>query len=929
MEYTVEQRKAISVIEENLQIIAGAGSGKTAVVAQRAINILKQKPHIKPGNLVAITFTDKAGEEIKSRILRLAQEQIGDIQGMSELYAGTFHGFCLQLLQEYVVTYQKYSVLDTIKNKIFIDKNYEKSGMPLVIKVRNGLGAGETPMRIYIDTDKYMGLLSVLRESELESALPPHLQQALVEYETLMHEHAYFDFTMIMNETLKLLKNDKDFFDKATQRVRYLTIDEYQDTNPIQEKLLQIFHSAGTNICVVGDDDQTLYQWRGSDIDNILTFDKRYNVQNVAYLMDNFRSSKGIVELSHGVIQNNQERKEKQMIPQSDKQYEKGDMVYKEFEEEEEEYQFIADRILDLHEMGLPFSEIAVLLRVKKLGKGIMRTLQRNQIPFVIEGVNELFETEEIGAIKATFDYLNGFNKKHIGNRVSKQEVIQAWLSIDYPLESQNIERAITRLEYWKPENFKFYHEYIIQKIYQEFLDLLELKEVEGVNENRLEIILYNLGKFSQAIHDFETIYYRTVAENKLKYFCKFLEHTAGGYYPEGHLQNAYIQPDAVRIMTIHQSKGLEFGAVFIPGLCKNIFPAQKIGGLSMWHFIPFGLVRNENRYSSGDLESERRLFYVAATRSKKFLFLTRAKYKEIYKGKNSIVSPFLVESKHSGYIFEYDDHVQKDYRIRPKLSWNGAKDLPIVLNFSVLKDFYNCSYRFKLSFFYGFVQPIEPAMGYGKSVHNMIYEIHKRAAAKEDLGGQVLEKILSRHFHLPYANEQMKINMRQKAEKTISEYIGKNGKDFDRIVFVEKEIEIAIGEGVRVTGRIDLVKRKEVDDNEQTYIVDFKTEIRSLSEDVGVEQLKIYALGYKELTGENADFIEVYNLDNQEPNRKRILQDDLAATKDIILHAAGEIRNNRLEKVCEKNKCTSCYLNYLCLSREKKREYEISPVAI
>ncbi len=174
-----------------------------------------------------------------------------------------------------------------------------------------------------------------------------------------------------------------------------------------------------------------------------------------------------------------------------------------------------------------------------------------------------------------------------------------------------------------------------------------------------------------------------------------------------------------------------------------------------------------------------------------------------------------------------------------------------------------------------------------------------------------------------------MRINMRQSAESTVSEYVERNAKDFDRIEFIEKEIEITIGEGVRVTGRIDLVKRKEVDDKEQTYIVDFKTEIRSMSEDIGIEQLKIYALGYEELTGKHADFIEIYNLDSQEPNRKRILQDDLNATKNIILHAAGEIRNNRLEKMCEKNKCTSCYLNYLCLSQEKKREYDISPLAI
>ncbi len=897
-EYTKNQIDAINCIDQNLQLIACAGSGKTEIVSKRAVNILKSKKDIKPENIVAFTFTEKAAEELKSRIYEKSVEELGEVYGLAEMYVGTIHSFCLKILQDYLAEYQKFTVLDDVKTKIFIDRNFDEIGMKQIDMAR------------YKDTDIFMNSINILRESELEKKkLLPKIKKALEEYNACFLKHNYFDFSMIMEKAINHLEEDKDLRKRISSRIKYLIVDEYQDVNPIQEKLIRIIHELGANLCVVGDDDQTIYQWRGSEVQNILTFQKRYHRVKSIYLEDNFRSSEGIIDIAHSTILNNIERLPKKMKVKGDYKYEEEDIIYREFIKEEDEWQFIAKTIKSLLKIGLNYSDIAILIRIKRLGSQLIRVLEENGIKFIVEGVNELFSTPEAQASKAIFDYLNG--------NIDKGVLKSVWLSINYRPNEKLLDDAIGQLKKWLPGRYKFYHDYIFQTIFQEFLDNIELKEEESSLNPDLEIILYNLGKFSQVIHDFESIYFKTPPESKLNSFCSFLNYTAGDYYPEGHLQNAYIRPNAVRIMTIHQAKGLEFGAVFVPGLSKNIFPHKRPGGKSVWHYLDKSLIKNQQRYESGNIEDERRLFYVAVTRAKKFLYLTRAVYNQRM---NRYPSSFLIEAKHSHFIFDG----KVDYSGRQKIKFETKEPTRIMLNFSILKDYYSCPYRFKLSFFYGFVQPIAPPMGYGRALHNIVMDIHRKVTNKEKITEKDLGVIIDGHFHLPYADERTTANMRKNADRSIADYFNKNCTDFDKIKFIEKNIEINFGNGVRVSGRIDLVKRKDIGEKEKTFIVDFKTAERTIIEDVTEEQLKIYAIGYKELTGEDADFIEVYNLDNNEPTRKKIEQGDLKKTKSIIFKAAEDIVENRLNKVCNMDKCKNCYLNYLCLTEKKKKEFKI-----
>ncbi|MCU0849276.1 MAG: ATP-dependent helicase [Spirochaetes bacterium] len=904
MNFTEKQFEAINTIEQNLQIIACAGSGKTGVVTERVVKILKTKKDIKPKNIVAFTYTEKAAGELKTRIYKRVKEELGDINGMADMYIGTIHSYCLKLLRDTYSQYNKFVVLDEVKTKIFIDKNAYNLGIHRIPSTTGKF------MRPYLDTNLYMAMISILRESELEDReLAPELQDTLDKYNQLFESHSYFDFTMIMERAIHHLEDDELLRKKVSTRLKFLTVDEYQDINPIQEKLIRLLYQLGANLCVVGDDDQTIYQWRGSDVTNILTFKDRYKIKEPVYLVDNFRSSNGIVDVAKRVIANNSKRMIKDIVYQSQYTYEEGDILYKEFTCENDEYQFIADRIKDLHQAGLKYSDIAILLRIKNVGGPLIEVLKNNNIDFIVEGVNELFLTDEAIAASAIYEYLH--------EEMDENELITKWQTIQYKLNEKDLKKGILYLEKIEVKEDGYYSSFNLQKIFHDFIDLINLKEEEGGRNNKLEVILYNMGKFSQVIDDFESIYYTTRPKTRLKQFCNFLKYTAQNYYPEGHLQNVYIKPEAVRIMTIHQAKGLEFPVVFIPTLTKNKFPQKKHGGPSVWHYLDKNMIKNQERYESGDVEDERRLFYVAVTRAKKFLFLSRAEYNKQAK----YISTFLVEAKKSPFILEYDSRI--NYTKRKKLQGDDRGDAEIILNFSVLQDYYHCLYHFKLTYFYGFVQPLSPRLGYGRSLHDIVMDLHRGYTDAGDVPKELLSAMIDRNFYLPYADKVINKELKEKAVKSVDQYYDDNYADFNKIVFSEKEIELDFGNGIRVNGRIDLVKRMEMD-GERTFIVDFKTAERPMYLNISEEQLKIYALGYKKLSGEDADYMEFYNLDTNEQDRKRLNADDLQKTSEKIVSAANNIRSDKLEKKCIKERCKSCYMSHICLHTDIKQNFGI-----
>jgi DNA helicase-2/ATP-dependent DNA helicase PcrA len=358
--------------------------------------------------------------------------------------------------------------------------------------------------------------------------------------------------------------------------------------------------------------------------------------------------------------------------------------------------------------------------------------------------------------------------------------------------------------------------------------------------------------------------------------------------------------------MTVYQSKGLEFPAVFIPGMNRNYLPTSKMGGKSVWHHLPKTLIQDQQRYEGG-VEDERRLLYVAITRSQKFLFISRAPDGKM-QGKES---SFVAEFSRSPYIFSNKNRDYSDRRFTTPQPRSDSSS--ILLNFSVLKNYFDCPYRFKLISMYGFASFINIRMGFGKSVHNVLMEIHKKSLDGIETNLEHLPELLNTHVHIPYAYDDIKQDIKDKSATIIEEYLRLNKEDFPNIEFAEKDIQIDLGDGILINGRVDLIKKKDINGDIKTTIIDFKSAEDAQKYDVSMEQLSLYAIGYQELSGEKADFLQVYNMDKNYPDTKEIQIDDLDAMKVKIVSAADSIRKNDLPKTKYSKNCTECRLVKVC----------------
>jgi DNA helicase-2/ATP-dependent DNA helicase PcrA len=907
MKFTTSQLQAIGHDEGNLQIIACAGSGKTEVVARRIASLLKNgaSSGLAPRNIVAFTFTEKAAAELKERIITRCREELGDVHGMAEMFVGTIHAFCLELLKTEVPKYLKFDVLNEVQQSLFIDRHSSKSGLTTSTDLTG------TPLKRYRDTGHYLTALSILREDEIDEKqlATCSVVKGLESYSDLLDESRYFDYSSIMEAAVEVLTNDDSIRDRLSQRIRHVIVDEYQDVNPVQEAIVWCLHDLGATVCVVGDDDQTIYQWRGGDVQNILTFSKRYPGVTQLRLEENFRSSQGIVETARSFIEQNTARLPKKMQPTAVQPSEVGDIVALSFDTPEAEAAHVAQTIQSLRgvaikdgdtERGISWSDMSVLLRsVRTNGEPITNALEQAHIPYVVVGMNNLFGTTEAEAARQLFYYMAG--------RTDASALETFWINAAVGGELKGIRRAIataqrSQTSFDNPtERFGFYS---IQRTFLTFLDEAGIRE-ELVPNGRGDVVFYNLGKFSQLISDFESIHYHSKPKQKYESFANFLQYGAEDAYPEGWQDNQYANPDAVRIMTVHQAKGMQWPAVFVPALLKNRFPAAAHGGRNVWHLIPRKGIKGQARYD-GSIEDERRLFYVAMTRSQKFLHLTWAPVA----GKNN---------RYRSPSEFWDDilaskHVKRrlpDYSRRKRLPPSPRKGVEnVVFSFSDVKYFFECPYQFKLRILYGFNPPLHEALGYGRSLHNALAEVHARALRGDYAEEKDVPRLVDTHLHTPYAYPALRQKLEAAAQTVVRNYIHDNKANFDKIEFSEKQIEIPLEDGVSVIGRIDLVRRI---DTGETTIVDLKSSDLAQPEDVTETQLHIYALGYEELTGKRADYVEIYELDDRKRKPRSVDDEFIADVKTKVGEAAQSLRRGNFSPQPSSSKCSNCDYHGMC----------------
>ena len=519
------------------------------------------EPTLEPSNIVAFTFTEKAAAELKERVTNLVTETFGNVIGLAELFIGTMHGYALDALQTHVAETFKYSVLDDIQTRLLIDRHSRESGLTATDAIVNGQAR---KLRRYVNSRLYMQVTNILREDDVDASLvPAELAGTLDAYRGLLHRLRYFDYTELLRMVVDLLAEDPDDSHgrarwSGTSAITCGTSWSMSTRTPTQSRkqLIEKLCRFGANLCVVGDDDQTIYQWRGSAVSNILTFvERRQGVKRVT-LDDNFRSSRGIVALGQAIAEQNAgERLDKNMVAAGHQRFDRGDMLALTFDDAEQEARWICDRIGRLR--GMPFLDEA-----DGQARGLVLVGFRGPVPQRQQGRRAAGGRDE-----APRDPVRDQGPDPALRRTRSPGVRPVLPVRHAPGHGRRPDRRVARCRpradprrphptalpswkkraIWKPgERWGTYN---IQRTYLRFLEELKIREEtipSADGTTRGELVFYNLGKFSQAISDFEQIYFQSEPQRKYEGFANWLVYQAPEYYAESDADVGYATPDAV-----------------------------------------------------------------------------------------------------------------------------------------------------------------------------------------------------------------------------------------------------------------------------------------------------------------------------------------------------------------------------------------------
>ncbi len=914
MEFTEAQREAIAYRGGHLQILACAGSGKTEVVARRIADLLDpQRPDpLAPRNIVAFTFTERGASELKARIVRRVRETHGAVHGLAEMFVGTIHAFCGRLLQDEVPEYLRYEVLDEARQLMLVLREPQASGFALARTADGGELVAPNDVR------RYLSALDVLRQAEVDHAqlgdVP--IADALERYRALLRREWFLDYTGQLEAALDVLRRNIDAGQRLASRVRHVVVDEYQDTNALQEEVVRALADFGATLTVVGDDDQTIFQWNGADVQNILGFAERYpNVRQVR-LEENFRSSSPIVSFARDFVGRVERRLPKAMKPTDAQPAATGDLAALAFTGEWDEARFIARKIKELYGLafteggrtrGMTWSDIAILFRggIQWGGRAILRVLDEHEIPYVVTGVKTLFDRAEVRAAAALFGYLRG------DEYVTAPDLRDLWQRAALGLTSESIDRMLALLADLRstlrasdPADRSRWASLGLQRLYLAALEALGLREAlvpNGVGEEAF----YNLGRFSRVLGDFESLHAQRALIERVEAFHAYAVTAALREHEEGLQSSEFASVDAVRITTVHRAKGLQWPAVFLPGLGEGRFPAAA-RDTSLWQLVPRAAVRAPERYESND-DDERRLFYVAVTRAQRYLFASWAKGRS---GRPARASAYFDAFAAYEGVASRDVSLRGRGRAEPKPR-AGTSELR--LTFSVIKPMLECPYRFKLEGVFGFRAPLEEAQGVGKCLHDALAEVHRRAVEGDVVGPELVPRLLHRHLHLPFATPAMVDRTRAIAGAILTRYITENASRLANVELVEKPIEVVMDDDVIVHGRIDLVVRN---DDRAVSIVDLKSNRRAQSEALSETQLGLYALGYESLTGSLPQRTEIWELDDLTEHVAPVDEAVVAGLRSLVRDVARRIRSGDFAPNAEPVRCAACAARGLCGSR-------------
>lgn len=606
------QQLAVDTTEGPLLILAGAGSGKTTVLVNRVEHIISSRL-ATPWQVLAITFTNKAAGELRERLVNAIGDEANDI------WAYTFHSCCSRILRRFgerIGYTNHFTIYDTDDSRRVMKQCQKQLGIEdKLINHKSILAEISRAKDSLISPDEY-------KQTSQNDFRKSKIAECYEMYQKELKKFDAMDFDDIIFNTVKLLEENEDVRDLYQTQFKYVMVDEYQDTNHAQYVLTSLLADKYKNICVVGDDDQSIYRFRGATIENILSFENHYKGAKVIRLEENYRSTQNILDGANAVISHNKNRKGKTLFTRSGS----GDkIVYKTVMSESEESQYIIDEIIKNVDNGMKYSDHAILYRMNAQSRNLEVMLTKSGISHRIIGGHRFFDRKEIKDIVSYLAVINNPSdnvrlqriinvpKRAIGDTMFANVLeiaaglgMSAFEVCERADEFQKTSRSASKLMGFT-------------KMIRDFQECIE----DGMGLNDLLQEVLEKTKYLDFLHeDIETYDDRVNNIKELSsMFIKYEEESEDANLSEFLEDVALISDidsynedeDAVVLMTLHSAKGLEFPVVFIPGMEEGIFPG------------------NQSMFSEEDLEEERRLAYVGITRAKKKLYLISSQQRMLY----------------------------------------------------------------------------------------------------------------------------------------------------------------------------------------------------------------------------------------------------------------------------------------------------------
>lgn len=1032
------QAEAVKSTKRRVLVVAGAGSGKTEVMARR-IAWWVGVDRVPKDRIVAFTFTDRAAEEMKFRIRSWLQEvtPAGEEVALGGMYVGTIHGFCLAKIREFWPdTYHNYDILDEGARAALILRGFDSllglSGLQKAIAATKKSGQfgryatleaftqaydqlhehnhfecqlppGEPPFELGLPEAEWCKQATL--KTKVGSGNPAQcFARSAARYYAYLRCRRFLDFSTSQTEFLRQLASDKTRIDQLRDQQIHLVVDEVQDINPVQHDLIQLLTARAGELTAVGDHRQSIYGFRGAKVEIIAELWEDFKKKpdsDVVDLQENFRSTPRIIDLANrwaATIGPVRKMTAEPMAHGSSgrKDQHRSHVALVNFPDRLREATWIAEaiRVLvpteargaihdkrDGSHRGLALSDIAVLVRSSTDVRSYMQALEEAGIPCLVRAGPDLFSQPEILIFLAALAVSAGIkefmgshiNQKSLPNRIQSvlscppqpEAVLRAaakalrktGLALDRNTEdrlllaAEAISSRMTKnqslttkqaavLRTPKLRDFLTSHNELRRVFPQQiFHMLLSEAEVDSWDtcEGRGQTALFHLGALSGLITGIETPGWTSVKDYPWQVvgLCQY-----GAEEGRTEEEPLMVQPDAVAISTIHGVKGLEFAGVFLADVCALRFPNSRatqqpdlpLDGDILGQIDVAGLADNPNH------DGERRLMYVALTRSERFLLVS-------YSGNKT--SLFIKElrdlvKESGGLVTDNSEQLLNELKYAPM---EHRRDVRLATSFSDLRYYLECPHDFYLRKVLGFAPTIDQAFGYGRGVHNLMRAVHSNPkkwavlANDRDALEREIQKLIARGlFYLRYTTGEPAQNMRSKGLRVVADYIARYAPELASLTFEpEKEFETLVeyeggdGGGALISGAIDIVRQ---DDPPRVSLIDFKSgepgsdEHQKLNEEEMQFQVALYAVAAKKELQYQPDqglvrYLDVDDKAGEKPELKVPLDDEsLAKTKARVAQTARRIRERNFAVGPTtlkrgKHRCSACDFLGFCGMKE------------